>query len=751
MRNEVRTIRSGIRHQPALTYLTALALSAVCASAGAITFTVNTTADTVSGNATTGSLRDGIIAVNASPDAGNTIQFSSSLRVSNNPIITLTSPLPLILNNVVIDGTGVPAISPILYPFINGNSAYRIFLVGVDAATQSGLSSAYPNAPLGHRISVTLRNMKLENGYARGGNGGGGGMGAGGAVFVNSAADVTLDGVALDGNRAVGGNGNATVDGSSSFYYDYGGGGGLGGNGGKQTNSNTSGGGGIFGNGGANSTPGGGGVFGNGGLVYGGGGGWFSGDGGGNGFAGAAGSQILAGISGSGGLGDTGVGTSSGGANGGGGGGGANGAGGGGGGFNGANGNFNSGGNGGFGGGGGGGQICGGNGGFGGGGGYGYENNNPGNAPCGLGGFGGGGGTAGYSTSFGGTGGFGGGGGDGYAGGGAGGFGGGGGAGHFTGGSGGAGGFGGGNGASDGSGGGAGFGGAIFVVGGGTLSIVNSGMIETGGTVTGGIAGAADAGPGQTGGGGFFLQGSGTLEFQPAAGQVVGLTDYIRDEKGVTFTQPSGYTPGSWNVQKDGAGLLVLQAPAANGITGTTTINAGAVLDYTGGPSPIVVNPGGTLGGTGLFASVTSSGTLVPGSITFPQTNFAVQGGMTLQSGAVSCFHATGAPATSSFITVSFDGVSASMLGGVARVDFASTPAIGNSFPIIQNATSNSTLSGTFGGLAIGGPTNGPPVVDGKLSYTSTAVNFTVTATDGLFRDGFDGGTNAAACASITP
>ncbi len=710
----------------------AFGLLAFSLSAGAITFTVTTTADTVG----SGSLRDGIIAINASTDASNTIQFSSSLGGSGNPTITLSSPLPLILNNVTIDGTGV-------YPFIDGSSTYRIFFIGVDTATQSGLNSVYPSAPLGHRIGVTLRNLYLENGRAKGGNGGGGGMGAGGAVFVNSAADVTLDGVDLVGNQAVGGNGSVVANANP---YNLGGGGGLGGNGGKPSGGNSGGGGGIYGSGGAGNftDSAGGGVFGSGGGSMGGGGG-FSGDGGSGGGNGTDGSYLLAGISGTGGIG---AGTT-GGLNGGGGGAGAgnSGTGGGGGGFGGGNGSASVGGNGGFGGGGGGGWTNGGNGGFGGGGGYGPDNNFPGEGAAGFGGFGGGA----ASGSYAGTGGFGGGGDDGYNTGGPGGFGGGGGACIACGA--GAGGFGGGNGASDGSGGGGGFGGAVFVVGGGTLSIINGSLTETGGGVSGGAAGAADAGAGQTGGTGFFLQGSGTLELQPAAGQTVSLLDFIRDEKGVTFAQPSGYTPGSWSVQKDGAGLVYLNnSTAGNGITGTTTINAGAILDYSGGVSPIVVNPGGTLGGIGLFASVSSSGTLIPGSTTFPQTNFAVQGGLTLQSGAVSCFHVGGNPTLqSSSITVSFDGVSTSTLGGVARVDFASAPAVGNSFPIIVNGTSNSTLSGTFGGLAIGGPTNGPPVVDGKLSYTSTAVDFTVTATDGLFRDGFDGGSNAAACASIAP
>jgi hypothetical protein len=713
-----------------LAYLLALALPVLPAPACAITFTVDTTNDTVSGGALSGSLRDGIIAVNASTDATNTIQFSSGL--GSNAHIVLASPLPLVLNNVNIDGTGV-------YPYIDGDNLYRIFFIGVDVATQGSLQAQFPTAPLGNRLSVTLRNLYLENGRAKGGNGGGGGMGAGGAVFVNSASDVVMDSVDLVNNQAVGGNGSATV---GTNPQQLGGGGGLGGNGGKPSSDSNGGGGGIFGSGGVGSDSAGGGIFGNGGGFVGGGGG-FSGDGGGANGNGADGSFVLAGMTGTGGggSGDT----ATGGLNGGGGGGGLSGAAGGGGGFGGGNASTGSAGNGGFGGGGGGGWICGGNGGFGGGGGAGVDNNFGCSGTGGFGGFGGGAASGWYGP----PGGFGGGGGDGFAGGGVGGFGGGGGAGcpgcNSNNSPGGPGGFGAGNGASDGSGGGAGFGGAVFVVAGGTLTIANGGMIDAGGVVMGGSAGGSAA-AGQTGGSGLFLQGSGTLEFQPAAGQIVALTDFIRDEKGVTFAQPSGYTPGSWNVRKDGAGLLFFDAPAGNGITGTTTINAGAVLDYTGGASPVVVNLGGALGGIGLFASVQSSGKLIPGSSVFPQANFATEGSLTLLNGAVSCFHAAGTPATSSFITVSFDGTSTSTLGGIARVDFASTPAIGNSFAIIQNSSSNNTLSGTFGGLVIG-----PSNVDGKLSYTSTAVNFTVTATDGLFRDGFDGASSAAACASIVP
>ncbi len=704
----------------------AIALAAVCAPAGALNYIVETNADTTSGN----SLRNAITAINLSTDSTNTITFA----IANGSTISLGSPLPLILNNVTIDG-GTE------YPVIDGGSTYRIFFIGVDSATQTALHSQFPSAPLGNRLSVTLSNMALENGKAKGGSGGGGGMGAGGAVFVNSAADVTLDGVDLFYNQASGGNGSATIN--SSEVYKLGGGGGLGGNGGKPTNNNTASGGGIFGNGGSSDLPSGGGIFGN-GVVGVGGGGGFTGNGGGNGAAGSAGSQSLAGISGSGGAG--GSGGSGGGANGGGGGSNVSGAGGGGGGFGGANGTSNSGGNGGFGGGGGGGVTCGGNGGFGGGGGFGTDNNFACGGTGGFGGFGGGGGT---SNGPGAPGGFGGGGGDGYGGGGTGGFGGGGGASCPTGcggGNGGYGGFGGGTGAADGSGAGAGFGGAVFVVGGGTLSIVNAGAFNADGNVAGGAAGASDAGAGQYAGAGIFLQGSGTLEFSPAAGDFALMDDPVTDETGSAITPPDGYTPGSWGLQQDGAGMVVLDVNTL--YTGTTTVNNGVLLDTGISVSPVTVNPGGVLAGTGEFPSVTSSGTLVPGSYQSAQDNFAVVGALTLQSGALTCFHATGSPAASSSITVSLDGKSTSTLAGVARVDFATTPGVGNSFAIIENGSGNNTLSGSFSGLAIS-----PASVDGQLSYTTTEVNFVVTATDGVFRDGFDGGSNDAPCAAglVTP
>jgi hypothetical protein len=667
---------------------------------------VTTNADTTG----SGSLRDALIALNASTDASNTIQFGAALT---GQVITLVGPLPLILNNVTIDGTGV-------VPTVDGNSLYRIFLIGVDDSTRAALHTQFPSAPLGSRLQVTLRNINLDHGLAKGGSGGGGGMGAGAALFVGAAADVTLDGVDAVNNQAAGGKGLAI--GVSGGNHTFGGGGGLAGAGGH-TAYVFNGGGGLFGNA---TAIGGGGTFGNGGA----GGGGYTGDGGAATIAGGAGTRALAGISGSGGSG-----TAAGGASGGGGGGGGSGfpaSGSGGGGFAGSNGASTYGGQGGFGGGGGGGGLTSGSGAFGGGGGGAVDNNVGADYGQGSGGFGGGGGA---SNGIGGDGGFGGGGADAYNGGGKGGFGGGGG-GHILGATG-KGGFGGGDGSTSGGGGGAGLGGAIFVAGGGTLTLTGGTMQEVASAVSGGSA-AAGAGVGASAGSGVFLQGSGTLMFSPATGQADLFFGYIDDEIGSGITPPTGYTPGSWGLQKDGAGMLFLDAPSPNGLSGATVINAGIVLDFVGGPSPVTVNANGILAGFGDFFSVTNFGTLVPGDSDFPQNNFAVENTLTMQPGSLACFHVGGGPATSSSITV----FGTADLGGVARMDFASLPSVGNSFTIINGTTINN---------AFGAFVTNMGAVDGRLTYSSSQVKFDVTAIDGIFRGGFDGGTDDTPCTKAVP
>ncbi len=204
----------------------------------------------------------------------------------------------------------------------------------------------------------------------------------------------------------------------------------------------------------------------------------------------------------------------------------------------------------------------------------------------GNGGFGGGGGAVGGVGGFGGGGGA-----DGALGG----FGGGGGGGGPTGGAGGFGGGGGGNFSSTtfgGGGGGSGMGGAIFVVEGGTLNLQGNLSIN-GNTVAAGAGGTGGSGAtaGSAFGSGLFLQGSGTLTFDPGAMQTQIIGNVIADQNGSIPGSPNfaaggptctvgvgcaGYSgAGSWALNKTGAGTLVLNGN--NSFTGGVTINGGTI------------------------------------------------------------------------------------------------------------------------------------------------------------------------------
>jgi hypothetical protein len=222
-----------------------------------LTITVSTTAD--SG---TGSLRDAITLANTAP--GSTIQFA----LPTNSTILLSSALPLITADMTIDGAGATGLA------ISGNNAVRVFFVA------SG--------------NVTIENLDIIDGYAKGGDGGdpggGGGLGAGGAIFVN-AGTTTIANVDFIDNAAKGGDGGAGGTNNSG-----GGGGSPLGDGQNGTSLGGGAGGGT--NGGAGGYIGGdGGDFGGGGggdLIIGGrggfGGGPSPGDGGDGGFGGGGGS-----------------------------------------------------------------------------------------------------------------------------------------------------------------------------------------------------------------------------------------------------------------------------------------------------------------------------------------------------------------------------------------------------------------------------------------------------------------------------
>jgi len=190
--------------------------------AHATTFTVSNTND--SG---VGSLRQAILSANADATATAAAPHQIIFTVPNGSTITVVSPFLVITNHVSINGLGVANLT------ISGGGTSRIFWI------QNG--------------TITIQNLTLANGYAKGGDGNAGGMGAGGAIFMHEGKEggtgsinLRLISVNLSNNRAVGGNGNGSAIG----------GGGMGGNGGSYTfviagfTFYDGGGGGVLGNGG---------------------------------------------------------------------------------------------------------------------------------------------------------------------------------------------------------------------------------------------------------------------------------------------------------------------------------------------------------------------------------------------------------------------------------------------------------------------------------------------------------------------
>jgi len=154
-----------------------------------------------------GSLRDTMTTANGS---GDNIDFSIS-----NTTITLSSPLPPITNTYTIDGSTNNIT-------VSGSNGHRIFYILSD--------------------SPTIKNLSLTNGLAKGGDSGnsqrggtgGGGLGAGGAVLVQTGAQVSLENLTFSNNTAQGGSSGTTQPGAPinpATLATGTGGGGLGGNG----------------------------------------------------------------------------------------------------------------------------------------------------------------------------------------------------------------------------------------------------------------------------------------------------------------------------------------------------------------------------------------------------------------------------------------------------------------------------------------------------------------------------------------
>jgi fibronectin-binding autotransporter adhesin len=293
------------------------------------------------------------------------------------------------------------------------------------------------------------------------------------------------------------------------------------------------------------------------------------------------------------------------------------------------------------------------------------------------------------------------------------------------------GGLGGGGGIGYNGGGGAAFGGAVFARS-GTLTVQNaavSGQV-IGNTVSAGT-GTRDNN-GAAAGAGLFLMSGVTTTFDIAGSFTI--SDDIGDDSPNSVPSGSTYTPGNGagaGITIQGSGTLILSG--ADTYAGTTEVNNG-VLQVTGSiaGSLVDVASDGILTGDGLTGAIDSAGTLAPGISTNPEASLTANGLM-LEPGALTCFHASGSSLTNSGLSI----IGAANLNGVARIDFTSTPTAGAMYTLVTATL----VTGTFTSLV----TN-MPSLDGTLSYTSTAVTYTVNGNDVIFQNGFELPTSDSPC-----
>jgi autotransporter-associated beta strand protein len=277
-------------------------------------------------------------------------------------------------------------------------------------------------------------------------------------------------------------------------------------------------------------------------------------------------------------------------------------------------------------------------------------------------------------------------------------------------------------------GGGAGLGGAVFVRSGAGLTIASS---ATTALSDGSVAAGTGINAGAAAGSGLFLM-SGIATTFDIAGTYT-LADSIADDSATSL--PGGsYTPGNGAgaaITKQGGGTLVLSG--ANTYAGATDVTNG-LLRVTGSiaGSAVAVAASGTLTGDGSTGAIDSFGTLAPGTMTNPQGGLTAKG-LTLEAGALSCFHTLGSSNASSHLVIN----GTANVNGIARIDFAGGPSVGTMYILLQATSVTGKLAGFETNM---------PNLDGTLTYSGTSVTFTVTASDVLFQDGFEQSVSDSPC-----
>ena len=163
--------------------LATIGCSLLSFSLSAATYTVTSKEDT----STPGTLRYGL--ANAVTQNIDDIEFDPTIAGST---IKLTSPLPAITNPMTIDGGS----QKITIDGLNGANRYPAFTVESTTTSISNLTIINTRAQGG------TGGAGGEAGGTGGSGGGGGGLGAGGAVFVDEAAQVILTKITFIDNSA---------------------------------------------------------------------------------------------------------------------------------------------------------------------------------------------------------------------------------------------------------------------------------------------------------------------------------------------------------------------------------------------------------------------------------------------------------------------------------------------------------------------------------------------------------------------
>jgi trimeric autotransporter adhesin len=222
-------------------------------------------------------------------------------------------------------------------------------------------------------------------------------------------------------------------------------------------------------------------------------------------------------------------------------------------------------------------------------------------------------------------------------------------------------------------------------VGFGSLTISGSGYTIAGDAVS--LSGTIDASQ---------ASGGATVNLPIALG---GTATVQVDHSGASLVL-GGVITGSSGLTKQGAGQLVLSA--ANTYTGTTTVVAGVLrVDGSQGGSPVAVDAGATLEGTGTVGSITStSGTVSPGDGA-PGVLTDV-GDLTLDSGSTFAAALNGDAAGTGYGQVQVAG-QVNLGGATLNATLGFTPTGHDQFMLIDN-TGSSAVSGTFAGLTQGAP-----------------------------------------------